>query len=291
MEKPTVTIVAPAGKVDRATLKKSITFLKTLFTIQTGKNVLNKHGYFAGTDEERLSDLQSAFDNDSLAILMARGGYGTTRILDQLHWKNFFERNKWLIGFSDITALHAYICNQGGLSIHAPIASQACKEEYQDAFMLLQYILQGQLPAYNFKSNPKNKLGESTGIVVGGNLSIIVDQIGTSSQLKTKDKILFIEEVNESAYKIDRMLQQLNRCGVLKGLKGLIVGHFTAITNEKEFGKTYAQIILGQVSEYHYPVVFGFPAGHEAPNLPIILGKKVKLIVEKNTVDFSYVES
>jgi muramoyltetrapeptide carboxypeptidase len=291
MEKPTLTIVAPAGKVDRVTFKKSLTFLKTLFDIQVGENVLNKNGYFAGTDEERLLDLQAAFDNDSLAVLMARGGYGTTRIIDQLHWKKFFERNKWLIGFSDITALHAYICNQGGISIHAPIATQASKEEYHEAFILIQYILQGQLPAYNFKSNAKNKLGESTGVLVGGTLSIIVDQIGTSSQLKTKDKILFIEEINESAYKIDRMLQQLKRCGALKGLKGLIVGHFTDITNEKEFGKTYAQIILDQVSEYNYPVAFGFPAGHEAPNLPIILGKKVKLVVDKNAVDFSYIES
>jgi muramoyltetrapeptide carboxypeptidase len=222
---------------------------------------------------------------------MARGGYGTTRILDQLHWKKFFDQKKWLIGFSDITALHAYITNQGGVSIHAPIASQAANEEYHESFILIQYILQGQLPAYNFKSNPKNKLGETTAVVVGGTLSIIVDQIGTASQLKTKDKILFIEEVNESAYKIDRMLQQLQRCGVLKGLKGLIVGHFTNITDEKTFGKKYTEIILEKVSAYNYPVVFGFPAGHQAPNLPILLGKKANLIVDKKSVDFSYIEN
>lgn len=286
----TIHIIAPAGVVNKVSLKKGIRYLTTLhFSCLLGSALFLKQGSLAGTDEERLVDLQNALNNTKTrAIWMARGGYGTTRIIDQIKWNSFFKKPSWIIGFSDITALHIHLSNNNIPSIHGPMVAQAADPAQKIAIDLVAAILENDLPSYALYSDSYNKLGKAIAPITGGNLTLICSSLGTKTEINTDNKILLIEEIGEAAYHIDRLLVQLKRAGKLKKLKGIIVGHMTNITDEKEFGKSVSEIILEQCAGFSFPICFQFPAGHGAPNMPIILGMKSELIVNKNEVTLRY---
>lgn len=283
-------VVATAGKTDKAKVRKGIkTFSSFGFSCIEGLSLFKQDGYLAGPDSDRLKDLQIALnDSSALAIWMARGGYGTTRILDQIQWKKFIKNPGWIIGFSDITAIHIHLSNLGIASIHGPMVSQAADPEYNDSLTVLQSILHNDFPEYLLNSAKENRQGKAKAPITGGNLTLIISSLGTATEILTDNKILFIEEVSEAAYRVDRMMVQLKRAGKLKKLKGLIIGHMTNITEEKEFGKSVTDIILEHTKEYSFPICFNFPAGHEIPNMPVILGMQSELIVEKTEVRLRY---
>lgn len=288
----TVGIVAPGRKLDVDTVQLSIRVIESWgFNVQTGKSFLShKHSYLSGSDVERLEDLQTMLDKPSIqAIICARGGYGTTRILDQLDFTSFLKNPKWICGFSDITALHLKLQSLGVQSIHGTMPVLFLKPESSSSVETLRKVLSGELVLLETNSNSKNQVGEVEGNIIGGNLSLIVDSLGTSSEIDTKNKILVIEEVDEYLYKVDRMLVQLKRAGKLQHLAGLVVGHMTDIREtELPFGETIQDIILNQVKEFAYPVGFGFPVGHENPNLSWVQGSlgKLNITVVKSTISF-----
>ncbi len=290
MKQSVIHIIAPAGVVVKAVVKKGIRYVSnTAFSFLQGKSLFLKQGSLAGTDSERLADLQLALnDPKARAIWMARGGYGTTRIMDSIKWNSFLKNSSWLIGYSDITSLHIHLSNNNIPSIHGPMIAEAAAPEQKIAVDLVVSILNNDLPAYALYSDTSNRMGKAIGSITGGNLTLICSSLGTKSEINTHNKILFIEEIGEAAYHIDRMLVQLKRSGKLKTLKGLIVGYMTNISSEKEFGKTINEIILEHCSAYSFPICFHFPAGHDAPNMPIIFGMKSELIVDKKEVSLRY---
>lgn len=285
-------IIAPGRKLDIETIQASIRIIESWgFNVRTGKNIFSAaHSYLAGSDVERLDDLQTMLDDTSLrAIICARGGYGSTRILDQLDFSAFLKNPKWICGFSDITALHLKLQTLGVQSIHGTMPVLFSKPESARSMETLCSVLSGKSVTLEAASNSKNKLGKVEGELAGGNLSLIVDSLGTSSEIDTKDKILVIEEVDEYLYKIDRMLVQLKRTKKLQQLAGIAVGHMTDIKDtELPFGESIEAIILNHVQEFNYPVGFGFPVGHENPNIAWVEGSIGTLIVskEKSTISF-----
>jgi muramoyltetrapeptide carboxypeptidase len=232
------------------------------------------HSYLAGTDSERLGDLQAALDNpDVKCIVCARGGYGTTRILEQLDLSGLKRNPKWIVGFSDITALHLKLVSEGMLSIHAIMPVLFSKPDAHDSLTSLRLVLSGAPVVMRVPPHRLNRAGVIQAPAVGGNLSLIVDSLGTPSEIDTRGKILVIEEINEFYYKIDRMLMQLQRAGKLAPLAGLVVGHMTDILDTNpSFGETVEDIIFRVVRAYGFPVAFKLPIGHENPNLAFIHG-------------------
>jgi muramoyltetrapeptide carboxypeptidase len=288
-------IVATSGKLKANLLDDAIKVISSWgLKVELGENVYQSWGTFAGTDQERLTDLQKALDNTEIkAIFCARGGYGASRILDDLDFTNFKNYPKWVIGFSDITAIHSAIQNIGFQSIHACMPSQFGKEEYKMSVKQLQNTLFGnELPTIYAIPSPLNKLGTAIAPVVGGNLSLLTDQIGTNAELDTNDKILFIEEIDEYLYRIDRMMNQLKRSGKLENLAGLVVGHFTNLKSnpENEFGLNFREIILEKVSKYSYPVAFDIQIGHEPHNFAVICGRVGVLEVKETKVCLGQIE-
>jgi muramoyltetrapeptide carboxypeptidase len=283
-------VIAPAGVVNKTNVQNGIKYISQLgLTCITGKSLFKKNGSLAGVDKDRLADLQNALNDDNAtAIWMARGGYGTTRILDQIKWNSFFKNPTWLIGFSDITALHIQLSNHNIPSIHGPMITQAANPEHAVGVNLVSSILNNELPEYLLYSDKNNRKGSCKAPITGGNLTLITSTLGTATEIISDNKILFIEEIGEAAYRIDRMLVQLKRAHKLKKLKGLIIGHMTNITDEKEFGKTAIEIILEHTKEYTFPICFQFPSGHEAPNMPLILGMKSELIITEKEVRLRY---
>lgn len=287
----TIGIVCPAGYMP---IEKATACINTLkkwgYKVVKGKTLGGKSkNYFSGTDEERLNDLQSMLDNEKInAILFGRGGYGTTRILDKINWKKFKKNPKWIIGFSDITVLHGYMHEQLGIaSIHGPMAGAFNKGE--DRFTLsLKDTLENKPVLYLSKPHVYNKVGKAKAQVVGGNLCLLCHCIGSDAEIDTDGKILFIEDIGEQLYNIDRLMMQLKRAGKLKKLKGLIVGGFTdSKDTDRTFGKTAYEIIADAVKEYNYPTCFGFPVGHWQENVAIIVGQKYKLSITEDQVSFA----
>ncbi|MBK0379914.1 S66 peptidase family protein [Mucilaginibacter segetis] len=251
-----------------------------------GETVTASYHQFAGDDELRAKDMQRFINDDSVkAIIAARGGYGTIRMVDLVDFSRLKTNPKWLIGFSDITLLHAHIisnyniaCIHGQMPLNIPDASSGSLDT-------LRRALFGEELSYKLQFNPFNRIGESTGVLIGGNLSLLVAINGSVSDMDYNDKILFIEDVGEYYYAIDRMLRCLKRSGKLKSLKGLIVGSFSALKdNDIPFGQTLPEMVMDVVREYDYPVCFDFPAGHIEDNCSLILGKKIKLSVSNSDV-------
>jgi len=244
--------------------------------------------YFSASDEERLNDLQQMLDDDGIqAILFGRGGYGLGRIIDRLNFNKFIENPKWLIGFSDITLLHAHIFSNYGIStMHAPMAGAFNDLESDNKYLKsLKKTLEGKKIMYPCETHEFNRRGEAIGELVGGNLSLIAHAIGTPSDLKTKGKILFLEDVGEFLYNIDRMLYQLKRSGKFNKLAGLIVGGFTNMRDtDRPFGASAEEIVRDIVKEYDFPVCFGFPVSHEKENYALKIGVGYKLKVGKRKV-------
>jgi muramoyltetrapeptide carboxypeptidase len=242
--------------------------------------------YFSGTDEERLINFQQILDDDDVhAVLCARGGYGLSRIIDHISFKKFKKHPKWVIGFSDITVLHAHIySNYGIATLHAPMAGAFNDGGYLNEFVQsLKNVLEGKSIKYECAPHEFNRKGEAIGELVGGNLALLASMIGTPSDIKTKGRILFLEDVGEYLYNIDRMMHQLKRSGKLDKLAALIVGGFSDTKDtERPFGQNVYELIRDIVKEYDYPVCFGFPVGHEKENYALKVGVGYKLKVGKS---------
>jgi len=275
-------ILSTARKISLEEIQPAIEVLKSWgLEVVTGNSIGAESFQFAGDDELRKNDLQEMLDDDSVkAVLFARGGYGTVRIIDELDFRKFQKQPKWLCGFSDITVIHSHLLSVYHLpSIHClmGISFPTATSESIESF---RKILFGEKLSYEIPSNELNHAGAATGILFGGNLSLLYSLLGSDSDLNTESKILFLEEIDEHLYHVDRMMMALKRAGKLENLAGLVVGHFTEMKNKDEsnpFGKNAYEIISEHVSEYGYPVCFGFPAGHEPDNRALVMGINWKL--------------
>ena len=286
----TIGITCPARKVDIEEIAKAIEILESWgLNVVLGKTIGKANHQFGGTDRERLDDLQRMLNNPEIrAIIAARGGYGTVRIIDQLNFNTFMEQPKWLIGFSDFTYLHTVLNSNIGIETTHGIMPITFEKSTPEALKSLKDVLFGESLEYHFSSYKLNQLGTMEGEIVGGNLSILYSLLGTKTIVNTSNSILFIEDLDEYLYHIDRMMMALKRANKLSNLRGLIVGGMIEMKdNTIPCGTTAEQIILEHVSEYNYPVCFGFPAGHIEDNRSIVLGKKAKLIVQKDKCIFS----
>lgn len=286
----TIGITCPAGYMAMQKVSACIKTLKEWgYRVSVGKTVgSGSDNYFSGTDEERLKEFQEMLDDDGInAILCARGGYGLSRIIDKVRFKKFAKRPKWIIGFSDVTVLHSHLySNYYVASLHAPMAGAFNDGGFKSKYVLsLKNVMEGKKENYQCKANPFNRRGEASGELVGGNLSLLTHLIGSDSEVDTNNKILFIEDVGEYIYQVDRMMWQLKRSGKLKKLAGLIVGGFTDMKDtERPFGKTVYEAIYDVIKEYDYPVCFGFPVSHGKENYALKHGVKHKLKVGKSKV-------
>jgi muramoyltetrapeptide carboxypeptidase len=283
-------IVCPSGfmPVERASECIRVLNEEWGFPTKVGKTLGNEYNYFSGTDEERLADFQQMLDDDEVkAILCARGGYGLSRIIDKIDFKKFKKQPKWIIGYSDITVLHSHLYSNYYISsLHAPMAGAFNDAGYINRFVQsLRHALEGKKLKYSCEPHEFNKKGEAIGELIGGNLSLLAHLVGTDSDIKTRGRILFLEDIGEYLYNIDRMMYQLKRSGKLSKLAGLIIGGFTETKNtERPFGQTAYEIIRDVVKEYDYPVCFGFPVSHGKENFALKIGVGYKLQVRKAKV-------
>lgn len=287
----TIGIVCPAGYMAFGKAAECVRVLQEEwgYKVKVGSTLGSKsENYFAGTDEERLNDFQGMLDDDEVqAVLCGRGGYGMGRIIDRINFKKFRKKPKWIIGFSDITILHSHLySNYHIASLHAPMAAAFNEEGYLSKYVIsLKEALEGKWAKYACEPYELNRQGEAVGELVGGNLALLANGIGTPSEIKTKGRILFIEDIGEQKYAIDRMMQQLKRSGKLKKLAGLIVGCFADIKDtDRPFGATIQEIILDAVKEFDYPVCFEFPVSHNKENFALKIGVGYKLRVHSKKV-------
>ncbi len=276
-----IMILAPAGIVNPKYVDNACEILRKWgFNPIVSDHCKGSVKGYSGTAEDRLSDLRKALSDPEIkAILCARGGYGAVHLVESLPADSLCKYPKWLIGYSDISVLHAMMVNAGIKSIHGPMSSHLSELKGQDPCSIaLKDIITGTFPTYNFEKNPLNRLGEASGELVGGNLAVLTGLVGSEIDLLKKGSILFIEDVEEPTYKLERMLYTLQLNGVLPSLNGLIVGHFTNC-KPNAAGETIYDIISRLVADYSYPVVYNFPVGHEDTNYPLIEGAEVKLSV------------
>lgn len=287
----TVAIVSPAKVIAPEELQFAIQFLESHgLNVLVGKHVFNSWNRFAGTDGERAEDLQWAIDsNEVKAIFCARGGYGSIRIAEQIDYSKLKTQPKWLVGYSDITVFHNLFKRELNLcTIHGPMPLNIVDkpEELSYADKLID-LLFGKMQSIEFESNSLNQKGVNTGKLVGGNLAVFSSLIGTSLDINTEGCILFIEDLCEENYKLDRMLWQLKTAGKLDNLVGVLVGRFTEMTDASGwFNKNSYELIASHLKDQNIPVAFDFPAGHTATNTPIILGAEYELSVftDKSTL-------
>lgn len=286
----TIGIVAPAGFMPLENMETCINALQDWgYLVRLGATTHSRsQNYFSGTDEERLRDLQDMMDDRSIhAILCARGGYGTSRIIDDLNFKKFRKHPKWIVGFSDITVLHSHLNARYGIAaLHAPMA--AAFNDGQDANPYIQSLrdaLEGRPAEYTCDGHGFNNPGHARAQLVGGNLALLAHLIGSPSDIRTKNKILFLEDVGEYLYNIDRMLLQLKRCGKFNKLAGLIIGGFTdSKDTERPFGRAVEEIIHEHVKEFKYPICYGFPVSHNKENYALKVGVTYSLEVKNDAV-------
>lgn len=280
----TVAIVAPAGilvgKTQQIENAKALIQSWGLKVIM-GQHIFTKHNHFAGSDQERTADMQWALDHPNVkAIWCARGGYGLSRIIDHLNFEKFLQNPKWLVGYSDVTILHAHLNALRVASIHGMMAVNLDREstDLDVSKATLKKALFGESLEYTFNKNVNNRGSQIEGELIGGNLTLIQHLLGSESALNTEGKLLFIEEIGEYKYHIDRLMQSLKRAGYFENCKGLLVGDFTNIkSNTPTWGGSVESLILDVVSAYDFPVFFGFDAGHEIKNQALIMGATVSL--------------
>ncbi|WP_298473199.1 LD-carboxypeptidase [uncultured Maribacter sp.] len=282
----TIAIVGPAGII-KAHKKPDIAKAKALaeswgLKVVYGKHLFSQAKHFAGTDEERCQDFQDALDNPNIkAIWSGRGGYGSVRVLDRLDFSTFLKHPKWIIGYSDITAFHSHIHNLGVETLHAMMGTsmQDKPEDIPNTIESFRKALFGAPISYTVPSSTYNRTGKVSGKIVGGNIAILSSMLGSDSQISTENKILFIEEIGEYKYSIDRMLQSLKRAGYFKNVKAVIVGGMTKIKkNTTPWGAPIEQIIVDIVPK-EVPLLFNFPAGHDADNRALVLGRIVDVTI------------
>ena len=284
----TIGILCPAGAIPMEKVTICADILESWgFQVRVGSTVGTKFGHFSASDMDRQKELQSMMDDPEInAILCARGGYGLSRIVSQLDFTQIKAHPKWVIGFSDITVLHAALQKQGIQSIHGPMSAGFGKGDAGLPYiMALKQMLEGEAQSVHAKAHPANRLGSSEGILLGGNLCLITHLIGSKNQLDTKGKILCIEDIGEFHYNVDRMLIQCKNAGLLDGLAGLVVGGFTDMQDEATaFGETVIEMILRITKGATYPICFDFPISHELDNMPVQLGATYQLSVTENGV-------
>jgi muramoyltetrapeptide carboxypeptidase len=284
-----IAITCPAKKLP-SPMTDAIELLRSWgLEVVLGDTIDASYHQFAGDDDLRARDMQRFIDDDSIkAIIAARGGYGTIRMIDKVDFGRLATHPKWLVGFSDITLLHTHLfANYGLQSIHGQMPVNI-PDASAESLISLKKALFGEELRYKFESHSANRPGSAEGILIGGNLSLLIAASGSVSDLDYSGKILFIEDVGEYLYAIDRMMYTLKRSGKLKDLAGLIVGGFTGIKdNDIPFGQTVPQIIMEVVKEYKYPVCFDFPAGHVPDNKALVLGKQMYLNIIKDRVNIS----
>ena len=274
----TVGITCPAGFVSYERIAYAVETLQRWgFQVRVGKTVGERTTYFSGSDEERRDDLQEMLDDTSVkAIIAGRGGYGTSRIIDELDFSGFQKNPKWICGFSDITVLHSHINkNYNIATLHSPMC-RAFDADRENSYYVqsLRKALTGEDLHYHFASSDHNKTGTATGELTGGNLAMLAHITGSISQADTKGKILFIEDIGEHLYHIDRLLLNLKRSGQLENLAGMLIGTFTETEDtDRPFGQTLEQIILSKVAGYHFPVAFNVPCGHDTENITLQMGR------------------
>lgn len=282
----TIGVVAPAGFMPIEKMQSCIETLDAWgYNVKLGATThSDSDNYFSGTDKERLADLQEMMDDKKIAaILCARGGYGMSRIIDDLSFKKFKKHPKWIIGYSDITVLHSHLhTNYNIASMHAPMAAAFNDGVTDNPYIQsIRKALEGEPAEYEAPSHEFNKAGSAEGELVGGNLSLLAHLVGTDSDIKTKNKILFLEDIGEYLYSVDRMFLQLKRAGKLDKLAGLIIGKFTDNKDtERPYGKSVYEIIHEQVKEYDFPTCLDFPVSHEKENYALKVGVEYELEVE-----------
>ncbi|MDR1182051.1 MAG: LD-carboxypeptidase [Bacteroidales bacterium] len=288
-KKDIIRIVAPARKISQEELALSVDMLeRNGYRVEYGKNMLGQYHQFSGTDSERIADIQEALDSDDVRVIwFARGGYGSIRLIDHLDFSKFIKNPKWLCGYSDMTVFHAcvnIVLNRPSLHATMPVNLQGEDMEITSFQSMLKALKTGKA-SYSIAPHPLNREGKARGKLCGGNLSVLCSMSGSVTELQTLDKILFIEDTDEYLYHIDRMMMCLKRAGKLDRLAALIVGGMSKIhDNSIAYGKSVEAIIKEHVSEYNYPVCFGFPAGHIPDNRALIMGGNARLDVSNGSV-------
>jgi muramoyltetrapeptide carboxypeptidase len=293
----TVGITCPAGFMTPEEIQPSVETIKSWgFNLRIGRTVGARDFIFGGTDAERLEDLQQMLDDHSIqAIMCARGGYGCVRIIDQLDWKKFVERPKWIIGFSDITVIHAQLNHQFHIaSIHSkmcnsfPGISEQVEKGQWESILSIEAALTDKRIEYPIVYDGSNRSGFGQGILAGGNLKTIETLAGSASDLHTEGMILFLEDTGEYLYSVDRMFYNLKRTGKLENLKGLLIGAFRVKPDDPgdEFGRSVYNIVLEHVADYKYPVCFNFPVGHVKTNYALKCGVRHELNIDSESVSF-----
>jgi muramoyltetrapeptide carboxypeptidase len=286
----TIGVVCPAGYMASEKVQTCITTLKEWgYKIKLGKTVGgNSTTYFSGTDEERVNDFQQMLDDDDVkAVLCGRGGYGTGRIIEQIRFKKFKNNPKWIVGYSDITVLHSHIySNYYIATLHSPMAGAFNDNGFSNEYVLsMKNALEGKPTSYSLPCSEYNRKGDEEGELVGGNLALLAHLVGTDSDLKTKGRILFIEDVGEQLYNIDRMMHQLKRSGKLEKLNGLIFGIFSDTEDtERPFGTPLQEMLWNIIKEYDYPVCFDFPVSHTDKNYALKVGVRHRLKIGNTKV-------
>ena len=286
----TIGLVCPAGYMPVEKVQTCLDVLQEWdYGVKIGKTVGGGSAtYFSGTDEERLADFQQMLDDDAIkVVLCARGGYGTGRIIDMIDFTKFRKQPKWIVGYSDVTVLHSHIYSHFYIStLHAPMAGAFNDDGFKNEFVRsLKNALEGKKLKYKCDVHEFNRKGEAVGELVGGNLALLAHLVGTDSDIKTRGKILFLEDVGEQLYNIDRMLHQLKRSGKLARLAGLIFGGFTESKDtDRPFGQSVHEILHEIVKEYDFPVCYDFPVSHTDRNYALKIGVGYKLKVGKSKV-------
>lgn len=280
-------IVSPAGMIDPEYVQGASELLSSWgLIVEQSPVCLGQYGRFSASTEERLEDLQKAFDREDVQlILCSRGGYGIMQFLDKLDSKGILKNPKWLIGYSDITALHAMLQKNGLMSLHAPMARHLSLSRPDDiAVNYLKSILFDKTPDYKIAEHPFNRIGRAEGILRGGNLSLLYALRGTPFDFSPEGTILFVEDIGERPYHIDRMFQNLRMSGILERISGLIIGEFIDCEEDPLMKQSIYEGISNMVEPYSYPVCFGFPVGHSDNNYPLICGNTSTLIVQDDQV-------
>ena len=285
-----VILVAPSRKVDLSALEITEEWLKKQGLIPLrGEHILKEEGIFAGSDRDRNHDLQWAFDHPTAKVIWCyRGGYGSVRLLEDINPSRFLEKPKWIMGFSDITFLHCFsniILNTA--SIHATMPINVPDNTSKSMKSLSDFLFEGSLQ-YEWEENENNKHGQIKGKIVGGNLSVLCATLGTNYQPDFEGNILFIEDIDEYYYAIDRLFWQLKFAGVFHHIKGLILGHFSKMKDNKiPFGLSIEEMVLEKIQEFDFPVAFNFPGGHENENWTLPFGVDMDFTVTKNQINLS----
>ncbi len=287
-----IRIIAPASAVEKDYIEKTRQSLENLgYKVTLGAHVFDVFHQFAGGDTQRMKDVREAlYEKEVKAIFCARGGYGSVRIIDQIDFTVFQQNPKWIVGFSDVTVFHAQLnCQLKIPSIHSPMPVNFESPDFHENLHQLNDLLQGNLKEIYFHTDNLNRIGSTTGNLVGGNLSILHSLQSTPYEIETENKILFIEDVGEQLYHLDRMMNNFRLSGKLEGLKGLVVGGLTDMKDKKRpFGKSAEEIVSDAVKPFDFPVAFGFPAGHMQNNHPFLLGVDINLTVSEEGSTIRY---